>query len=235
MKCSTVFPIRLLIGGLVLAGSAFYGAALASVPTVADPDFSAATIAGGHQDFVSGLMGSWTVTVPEVQLYAAQNDLGFTVPQGQSRAVFLSAGRLDYTGISITVPGKISQTISDFEPGQEYRLAFNLGVFPGSGWATVQVGIDYLDTGQVFRITRQASTTQPWAPASVDFALPLTAGTTATISFSGPTIIGQAPGIAIAGPVTLTAIPEPSHYGLMGLVGMLALATRKSFRRMQLR
>lgn len=217
-----------MVVGCVLAVARLNCAA--AVPIIADADFSVPSLGGlSHQDYPTGTsFGSWTAEGP-VSLYKSDyNNLGLTLPPDQSQAVYLSPATFSFGGVNIMVPGEISQgNVQGFIPGQEYTLTFALGVLPGSGSGTVTVQFDYTaQDGVTRRITRTAQGTMQWASAiTTPFSIP---ATQATITFIGPS---SGIGVAVGGPMTFTPVPEPYQYGLVGVLGLLSFAGKKSLAR----
>jgi hypothetical protein len=185
--------------------------------TVSDGDFESPVVPGGTQTLYaqSQSIGSWQVTQGLVTLYGNNANLGPAFAGSQS---LLLQGAVTIGVINVAIDGTVAQTVGGLTPGQTYRVDFAYGKATSSSGA-VQLNVyvnNQVNAASVF------TTTQQWAPGSFEFLAP---GNSVTLSFGSNTTIGNA--AAIDGPMTLTAVPEPYQYGLVGMVGMLAWAVRQ--------
>jgi hypothetical protein len=225
---------------VVLSASVF--SATAAVPlisplgTITDPGFEMQPVVGGQQELAGGdTIGGWTVG-NLVTFYSAGNNLIPQLSVNEGNQAVLLRGDGQTFQFTSAINGSVSQIVT-VTPGQSYTLNFAFGApQAGSGsQAGVELKVGYLDNGVFQDFTKAAlSTAMTWQNAQYTFTVP--AGKTqARISFSGIGLIGTplAPA-AIDGPISLTAVPEPYQYGLVGMLGMLAFAARQFMARRKL-
>lgn len=168
-------------------------------------------------------IGYWKVSEGFVTLYTTPNiDFGPTYQNSKQSVALEAWASVPGYGGEYLVFGGVSQTINNLIQGQLYRLEFAYGSADGYGPGSVQVGV-YVNRQIMASGSFTIPTDNAWTTGTFDFRAP---ATSVVLSFRSSLTIGDG-AAAIDGPMTLTEIPEPCQFALMGLLGMIGIATRR--------
>lgn len=228
------------LAGLVCLG---FAAPLYVNGAVVDGDFGSPNVGhAGLKEYFSGHVGPWDagnfVTLFANGTTDPITGQTLTTPDGTGQALLLRGSTTYNLGGGATfstrsVLGSVSQDLHGIVAGGMYQVGFDLGALQGTGMnAAVQVQVVYSDnTGPLDVIFQNTfSSGMNWGAKVFDFTVP-TANpnqhTSLTLKFID---VGGDSSLYVPAAidnVSLTAIPEPYQYGLVGLLGMLGLAGRQ--------
>jgi hypothetical protein len=214
-------PTKKVSIAIAMVIGAFTVLAFNAKAAVADPSFDTQAPAGHQQEFGGGekIGGAWTVG-NVVTLYDNLNGLGLGLtPNEGPNAVLLRGSSVP---LLASITGSVYQNVV-VTGGQTYQLNFAFGAAAAnSTGALLELKVGFL-TGGVFQDFSAVSmpTTMNWQPAQYTFTVP-SGKTVARITFTGLSL-----NTSVDGPISLTVVPEPYQYGLVGVLGMLGLAVRQ--------
>jgi len=198
--------------GALIAGTSVARAA------IIDPGFDIQTASNGQEEFATGdvIGGGWTVN-NVVTLYSGANSLGLTPHQGGNALLLRGSS----SSILSKITGSVYQDVG-VAGSQAYRLGFAVGAGANNGQgALLYVSVGFLLGGTFQDFSAASIATMNWLTPQFSFTTPPGA-TLARITFSGMSL-----NTSVDGPITLTAVPEPYQYGLVGVLGMLGFVGRQ--------
>ena len=199
------FHFALLLG-VAAAGAMIAAPAVAGMNYVQDGDFNSPW-GGSFTTYNSGdTIGPWTVTGASVDLIG-----------GYWQAPTINGGSVDLDG---NAPGGITQTISGLNAGETYDLSFYLSGNPDGGPSTKTVDVSVGSLSEAFSYTTgdNSESNMAYELVTVQFQ----AGQSNALTFTSLDGGGSPYGPVVGG-VSITAVPEPSAWAMMGL-GFAALA-----------
>jgi hypothetical protein len=218
------------------------GMTAASAAILEDGDFSTPSVSG-VQEHTFTPIGAWNVFGSTTLYHSGAIDpitgrtLSTPTP-GTAQAVLLRGSTVLFTipALPSVIPnptivstrlfsGAVSETINGLTPGATYQVSFYLGSLDGT--AQVQARETSSGFSQTMSVTASGGDMN-WTKETFDFTVPLHPSRPSdTLLFSGL----ESHGVPAIGNVTLSLVPEPYQYGLVGVFGLLVFAGRHYFSR----